>query len=885
MFSLKKAVCKWKARLAKNQGFEDGDIEELGSHLLESVHLYIKQGLSEEEAFKKGLKDIGEPEQISSELQKTRVPQVGKSSIHMLLPGYVKTGYRYFIKKKAHALINISGLAIAMAGAFLIMQYVHTERTYDDFHTNAEQVYRLNLHRYQNNALAWSSATSFPAIGKEMKERFPEVVDYTRLYPASGVLSNEENDSFREEDGFYADESTFEILEITLARGDESSSLMQPNSVVISESIATKYFGEDDAVGKTLRLNQQVELSVTGVFNDYPRKSHLNIDFLISYATLVQQRGETAETSWGWYSFYTYLLLDEGTDIGGLEAKLVPMLVDYKSAYYEESNTREELTLQPLKDIYLYSRLNEEKGNLGNGYVLKYLVLIAGVLMLLAWINYLNISTAKSMERAGEIGVRKASGAHKNQLIAQFLTEAFLINILSLVVAAGIVYLASPLMSTLTGNIQEYSLFGVDLFWFYTISGLLFGTLLSGFYPALILSSIKPAVVLKGNMTQSVKGIKLRRVLVVAQFSASMILIMMTITIYQQLEFMRGYDTGVDLNQTLVVRGPMTHNYEILNASRLETLREQINNISGVNNVVTSSYVPGMEIEWTNSMKRMDTRNATRSTMHISGIDYGFMESYDIQLLSGRNFSEAHTTDSEAILLNKTAAAVFGFSEPEEALGKMLNTSSDTFQVVGVFEDYQQKGLASELNPIVFLLRPEDARYFSIKTSRINEKLIADIREAYVSLFPESPYEYFFLDESYYELYQKETQTSYLLSAFSTLAILIACLGLFGLIAIVAHNKTKEIGIRKVFGARGTNLLVIVTKEFWLLLLASVAISVPSAYLIANAWVQNYAARIQIDYQVFLPGVFLVVLIAVLTLSYEAFKVVRSNPIQSLRDH
>ncbi len=610
------------------------------------------------------------------------------------------------------------------------------------------------------------------------------------------------------------------------------------------------------------------------------KNSHLDIDYLLSYNTLEILRGEAVNTSWGWYSFYTYLLLNNEASVQQVTEKFPELLIANKSDYYEESNTREELSLQPLTEIYLFSRLNEEAGVSGNGYVLKYLIIIGIIIILIAWINYVNLTTAKSVDRAKEVGIRKTSGATRTQLIFQFLSESLLMNILGCIIAAIFAFLFFPFLKEYTPNIEALYLFSNSSFWIVLGGLIVTGTLFSGLYPAFILSSFLPSSILKGSLTHTSKGIKLRRGLVTVQFAVSLILIVLTITIFKQVNYMRNQEVGLDIEEKLVLRGPVYNENDLSYPTRFEQLKDDLKSIPGINSVSNSSYVPGQEIRWTTRLSRDDIQSATQNTVYMSAIDYEFVNDYELNLLAGRNFSEAFPTDTQAILINKQALDLFEFSTPDQALEHSLSE----YRIVGVFDNYYQSGLNHPFIPMVFLLQTDESRFITLSLENASiQQTLASVEQTYSNIFIESPFEFFFLDSYFNRLYQSDQQFGNVFTAFSLLAIFISCLGLFGLASLVIIQRKKEIGIRKVLGANVFHTSFIILNEFWKLLIIAAVLGFPVAYIFANYWLKSFPNRIEVGPGVFLLAFTTILIITVISISYHLIKSIKMKSVDSLK--
>ncbi len=791
-----------------------------------------------------------------------------------MLRNYLKITWRNLTKNKLFFVINSLGLAVGMAACLLILHYVAYERSYDDFHPGSERTYRVELDSYQNGKLAFKSATSYPAIAPTLKKDYPEVEETARIYDANSSVVSYENQRFREDNFYFADSSVFRVFHLPFVKGNPATALQGPGGVVVSETIARKYFGTADPMGKALKLDHDA-YQVRGVYRDYPKNSHLELDLLFSYRPEAE-----AQTSWGWYDFFTYVKLRPGTDVPRFEAKMHNLVMRYNGKDRGVGN-KDELLLQPLRDIHLTSHLNQEAEVNGNAGAVTVLVLIAAFILAIAWINYINLATARAADRGKEVGIRKAVGAERGQLIGQFLFESFLLNLFAGAVALLLVRLSLPAFNALTDKALSLDFWLHNSLWLPALGVFLGGTLLSGLYPAFVLSGFRPVAVLKGRV-RAAGGLSLRQTLIVAQFAASVVLIVGTLTVYRQLRFMQEQDLGFDLTQTLVVRGAGVRDstYEAKATSfKQELIREGL-----VEKATASAYVPGIEILWTNGWKRADRAEARYNTLYNTSIDYDFLDTYDIKLAAGRNFSRQFGTDRKSVLLNETAVKLMGFDSPEEAIDKSIQ-SGDTLRIVGVVKDYHQQGLRTGHWPMIIRLLPDNASFFSLKLKASDDLTIkvAGIKTRYDAFFPGNSFDYFFLDTFFNEQYKAELQFGKVCGIFAGLAIFIACLGLFALATFMAEQRTKEIGIRKVLGASVPGLVGLLSKDFLKLVIVAIVVATPLAWYAMHRWLQDFAYHTSVPWWSFLLAGLLAIGIALLTVSFQSVKAALMNPVKSLR--
>ena len=812
-----------------------------------------------------------------------------------MVRNYFKTALRSLLKRRAYSLLNIVGLAVGISSCLLIFQYVAFERSFDDFNSNASQIARIRLDSYKEGKMQWQSATSYPAIGPTLKKDFPEVEAFCRLHDAEALLSNDErNVKFKETKGYFADPEAIRMFGIELTRGNPATALTDPDQILLSESTARKYFGTEEPVGKRLisrEANQKLDLQVAGVFKDYPGNSHLDIQYLAPYALLAKLMsadGDTTnatETAWGWYDFYTYVQLRKGVDIAQLEAKL-PAFSDrhMNGGDWRKANKyKNELSLIPLKDIHLYSNFNQEAEINGSGQAVTFLFLIAFLILGIAWINYINLATARSLERAKEVGIRKVMGAGRSSLIAQFLVESFILNLSALALVIGFVFLLTPTFNQMIGR-------GVDLgfelplmYWLGFILLFLTGTFLSGIYPAFVLSGYQPVKVLKGSFKNTAGGLSLRKGLIIGQFATSITLIAGTLIVYQQVQFMRNQKLGANINQTLVINGAVSQP-DSLYSRNFQPFKNELLALGKVKNLSVSSEVMGKEIYWTNDCRKADKPRGGGITLYNLGIDYDFIPAYTIDLKAGRNFSKDFPNDKSAVILNEQAVKLLDFESSEKAINQKIVRQGKQMTVVGVVSDFHQLGLKKPVDPMVMVLEPNVRSFYSAKMEAGNSReTLAEIEQIWNKYFPTDPFSYFFLDDFFNQQYMADTQFGLLFGLFSFLAILIACFGLLGLSAYNVLQRSKEIGIRKVMGASIQNLLVLLSKDFLRLVIFSFVIAIPTGWYLMQKWLNDFAFRIEIQWWVFALAGIAALFIALITVGFQALKAAVVNPVNSLR--
>ena len=809
-------------------------------------------------------------------------------NINNMLYSYFRTAFRSLLKNKAFSLLNVLGLAIGMACCMIIFQYVTYEKSYDKFHRHYENLYRVQYNYYQNGNNIFRCAAAVPAVGPAMKENFPEIVDYAIAFPDQGIVTNGDI-KFREERVQVATNSWLTMFDWEVLRGDANTALDGPKKMVLTESTAKKYFGDADPLQQQLRFNNGFldgDYLITAIVRDVPSNSHVKFDVLISHSTMHELTNNQSVTSWGWYDHNTYVQLAEGTDPKAFDQKFQTYLEDLRADIFADRNILQEFPLQPITDIHLNSNLLQESEPEENGDAqsVYFLGILAIFILVIAWVNYINLASAKSMERAKEVGVRKVLGAYKGQLIRQFIVESVVVNLLSALVSVGIAALVIPYFNDLTGSPLSLGLIFNSGTWLIVVAVFLVGAFLSGLYPAFVLSSFRPIVVLKGKIASSGGGALLRKGLVTFQFLASVFLIAGTLIVYKQLEYLKGQDLGFDLKQTLVLQGPSVVPVDSLYNSYVKSFKNEVLRLPAVSGFTTASNVPGDEIYFTRGVKRAEEPQSEFKTMYNVAMDYEYVPTYDIKLLSGRNLDQGFQTDTAAVLLNLAGVKFLGFESAEDAVGKKVTHLGIDKEVIGVLDNYNQMSLKDEVAPIIYFLQEINGSFFSLKLQAENTSQVAEaVQATWDRFFPGNPMDYFYLDSFFNRQYEKDDQFGTVFSIFSVLAIIVSCLGLFGLSAFSALQRTKEIGIRKVLGASVPNILMLLSREYFMLILVAVVLGVPLTFLVMSSWLDNFAYRTDIGWMVFAVSAVIVLTVALFTVSFQTLKSARANPSNTLR--
>ncbi len=803
-----------------------------------------------------------------------------------MIKSYFKIAWRNIIRQKGYSGINIIGLAIGIAGCLLILQYVSFELSYENFHVNKDRIYRVQLDRYDNGKLSTQWAAGAYAVGNSFKDAIPEIEDYVKLVGRDPVITEINNQPVKIDKVFYTNNSFFRIFTYPLIEGNKEKVLTEPFTAAISETTARILYGTTNAVGKTLRLNRRRDYTITAVFKDAPVNTQLKPDILLSYASFIKivAPNNDPETAWQWDGCLTYLLLRKGADPNAVEKKFVPIVEKYTADEMKRFNAAANYYLEPLTDIHLYSHYIGEPAPNGDGKTTYLLLGIAFFIAVIAWVNYINLATARAVGRAKEVGIRKTVGSQRKQLIIQFLSESALLNAFALVLAIIIVVIAIPGFNRLSGQNLTFSLFNKTNFWLGLIGLFLFGVFFSGLYPAFVLSGFRPIEVLKGKMTATAKGSLLRKGLVVFQFSASLFLLIGTFAVYQQIQYMRKQSLGINIDQTLVVRPPMVLTDSIYTQS-MNAFKETLHLHTEVKGVTISTSIPGEAVGWNaGGIKLVGTNESTQKQYRVIGMDHDYLEQYGIKLIAGRYFSKDFGTDDSAVVFNKKGFEQLGLNRPEDAVGKRIDFWGRRYTIVGVTENFHQQSLREAIEPLIFRLIPDVRGYLSIKTPASKaSQAVSLVRSSWDKFFPGNTFEYFFLDDHFDQQYKADQRFGQVFGLFSLLAILVACLGLFGLASFTTIQRTKEIGIRKVLGASVLRILKLLYKEFALLLVIAFVVAVPVAWLTIGNWLQGYAFRVNIHWSYFLIPFASILIIALLTVSFQSIKAAIANPVKSLR--
>ncbi|MGH7493754.1 MAG: ABC transporter permease [bacterium] len=802
-----------------------------------------------------------------------------------MLKNYLKITLRNLRKNPAYSFINIAGLAIGMASGILILLYVQEELTFDHFHGRAECIYRITETRPSLDRGERHFPFTMGPAGPALVAEFPEVVKSVRLRSRAGTgrftVQHGEN-RFYESDHLFAEPSFFEIFDFNLLQGDPATALQESRSAVLTAAAAQKYFGKENAMGQLLSIERFGDFIVTGIAENPPHNSHLDFSMLLSFATLEADPGwKRYIESWDSDSFITYVLTSRPLDLERFSGQLPAFVQKYRGATPKEPR---QLALQRLLDVHfgsaqLESDLNRRKGDRMYVYLFS---LIALFILLIAAINYMNLATARAMKRAKEVGLRKVVGAHENQLIGQFLSEAILFTALALFLALVMVEIVLPAFNALADKqlALDFSAQGwllAALLLLVVLVGVL-----SGSYPAFYLAKMQPAFVLKSDLRTGVRAVRLRQVLVITQFALSIIMIVATTAAYRQINFIRSKNLGFNQDQLLVVdinSGNTRRNFQ--------AIKNEMARIPEVKSVAVSSRVPG---EWKNLDQILVAGEgapaAQTHTMFFMCVDQEFLRTFEIGLAAGRDLSEEMGTDTAAVVLNETAARVLGWQDP---LGKEIQAEEGQYRarVVGVVKDFHFQSLHEKIAPLVLGHWNNPVTAIDYFTARVNTNDMAQtlsaLQKVHEQFDQKTPFEYNFLDERLNDFYQTDLRVGKIFGISAALTIIIACLGLLGLAAFMAEQRTKEIGVRKVLGASVANILFLLSKDFTKVIAIATLIAAPIAYWGLQRWLQVFAYRITVGPEIFVLAGVIALLIALLTVSFQAIKAALSNPVEALR--
>ena len=878
MFDPEKEIRDWRRALRKNASIDENDIAELEAHLRDEMDRQAAAGADPETAFRAALGRSAPADALGAEFGKSRSRRLPRGALVGLFPAYLRLAIRRAAKHRWHSLVNILALTVGLAACGLILLYVGFETSVDTFQKDAERIYRVGLYRKTaqgEDVIAGNYTPLAPAL----KERFPQVEAAAQVF--SGGFEPQpivyRDKAFKEANIYSANRDLLQVLDIELLRGDPGDALERKDTVLLSARTALKYFGPEDPLGKTVRINDR-DCEVTGIIADPPANTQFQHDIVMSARTEIEREEFLQGWRPGIFGTMALVKLKPGVDAAAFEALIRDLPLEYAAEALRKLGAVNRLVLQPLKKLYLYEPTVD---GLAPSQKLVYLYIFSAVALLilvLAVMNFINLTTARSIHRAAEVGVRKAAGASRRQLVLQFLGEALVVAFVALALAVLVILIFLPVFRGLTGiALKESALLqpraAAALVGLTVLVGIV-----AGIFPAVFLASLPPVAVLRGRLRTGPKGVRLRRALVVAQFAISITLIIATLVVAGQVGYMRRQPLGFAKEQKLVINfrtwGMMTENYE---AVKSELLRHP-----SILAATACSGVPGKGI---NRTYYFPTGLQAEKGLALRSLraDHDFFEVFEIPVVAGRPFRKDIATDTyDALVFNEQGAKAFGWATAEEAVGKTM--TDRPIPVVGIVRDFHWWGLQRPIEPMVVRVAPDLFRYIAMKVDTKDlAATIAYVKSVYDRLFSGEIFEYFFVDEAFDRQYASEVRMGALFRTFTGLALFIACLGLFGLAAYTAEQRTKEIGIRKALGASVPGIVGLLNGEFTRWVLLANLIAWPAAYFVARKWLENFAVRMPMPWGLFLMAAALAVAVAQLTVSYQSVRAATANPVESLR--
>ena len=791
----------------------------------------------------------------------------------------LKVSFRILKRNKVYTFINVLGMSVGLAIAMLIMLYAQFELSYEEYNPKADRMVRVTLDYLSGETVIHQDCEVYPPMPPLMKAEFSEVEEFTRAYHNEEQTIQIEDEFFRESNIYGVDPAFFTLFNYPFIQGNQKGVFTKAYETVLTRSQAYKYFGEIDVVGESIKMaGVETPFKIVGVIEDCPANTHLKFNMLISYPTMNVEFGDS-EDNWNGNNTYAYLLLNEKSNLTNFG---LSMQAFTKRLIDEEKIWDENVVTQPVKDIHLNSKKSFEPEKNGDATSVYFLLGVALLVIIIAIVNYINLSTSRSLDRAKEVGIRKVLGTSMFQLRTQFLTESIIINVFAGVFSLILMVLTFSEFKNMAGLPKDFHFYGNGLFWLVLVSIIILNSLLSGIFPAFILSSFKPVSILKGRFSHSAKGTFMRKSLVIFQFAITIFLLIQTLTAEEQLRYMREKDLGLNIERTIVVTSP--HDRDVVRKNH-QTYKNELEKFPQFTSVATSSCVPGLpahDMGTTTSVKLAGAKDNSFN-YYILHMDAGFIPTMEIEVLAGRNFIENAERDDE-VIINEETLRLWEIADPEEVIDKQLKFWGREVTIVGVIKNFHQASAKSAYLPMLFLPSTNGLAYTTIKTTAgdVNENL-AMIEKVYEKNYPNSPFEYFFLDQEYDKQFRADEQFQQVFGTLTGFAILIACLGLFGLVSFTIAKRAKEIGVRKVLGAEVWQIILLLSKDFVSLVLFSMLIAIPLTFFIISNWLERYAFRIDLNVWLFVLPALAVLLVAAVTVVIETWKISRANPIKSLR--
>ncbi len=803
-----------------------------------------------------------------------------------MLYNNLRFAFRQLSKNRVFSIINVLGLALSMVACLLIYKYVSFEKSYDTYHDDAEnifRIYRIAEGEDPNDGVASVFAGMKPVMDASLPElvNTSRFIDYGKIYQSFAFThygSDGSNITFNVPKGYFADDDALTMLKFDWLEGANSNSLAQPYEIVISESFAKKFFGDNSALGKVLRFkNSGSDFKITGVFKDMPANTHIKFDVLCSFNSLPKEWN--LETSFNWGNFYTYVKAVEGVDVESLEKKINDLFAATEGAWFREEGVT--MKLQDVESIHLNSHHSYELEANGNHDAVVFLSIIGVFIMIIAWVNYINLSTSKLVDRAKEVGIRKVMGGYKRQLIVQFLTESLLVNILAMIVSLTLLQLSRSFFETLIG-IPLFFFNGESLQTTFVFIGLFtLGSIIFGLYPSVLFSKQKTSVVLRGKSKVSKSGLVLRRALTAFQYTIAIVLILGTIAVKQQLRYMQNESTGMDIDRTLIVKKPF------VDISKRESSKtafiNSLNQLSEVKEVSSSSEIPGYEISRMRWIALGPGSEDKALYAKDIAIDESFIDLYNIEVLYGRSFAKGFADSTSVVLSASAAQELLGADNLGDWINKTIYYETAPYKLIGIVDDISQESLRINTKPHIYTKVSRD-KFYSIKLNTSDLSLAVNkVEEVFNANFAASHFDYFFLDTYFDRQYQTDRLFGQIFSFFSLLAIVITSLGLFGLSIYNIAQRAKEVSIRKVLGASINSIFYLLTREYMLLILVASMIALPVGYYFINEWLNGFANRMELNQWLFMVPILLIFMLTMITVCYQVLKAAFSNPADTLR--
>jgi len=796
---------------------------------------------------------------------------------------FFKIAIRNILKNKLFSFINILGLAVGITAFLLISLYVKYERSFDTFYKNSESIYRLRYERSSAEGESVKFASCCPPAAIRIRELYPEVEKIARIfrYRATVIFGDRK---FYEERMYFAEPQIFEIFHFELITGDPSKGIESANCAFISESYSKKYFGDNNPLGQTISVDKEMSFVITGIFRDIPENSHLNFDILLSWPNLITHYGPDIEYSWGDTGFFTYFILRPGASPLEFEEKLKSLVeMDFGEAlkYYKLTL---DLKVQPLTEIHLKSNYMQELEVNGNNDTVIFLSIIAFFILIIAWVNYINITTARSLTRATEVGLSKVAGATRQQLIGQFFIETFLINLAAFLSSLILLVLLLPVFYNLTGISSDFNLWEKGWFLITILTLFISSVFLSGIYPVFVLTSFKTSYVLKGKYVHSKSGIFIRKALVVFQLLIAICLITCTLFVFKQVKFLQNQEKGISIENILAVRAPRVRDASF--GSKLIAFKDELNKNQIITKLSVGTEVPGRQILWdAGGIFRVGSDQS--KNYQIVGIDYDYLDLLGAKIIAGRNFDRSFSSDSSSLILNEKATKWMGFGSAEEAVNQMVNYWGDIYTIIGVVKDYCQQSPKEAFEPHIFRFMPQgrDVRgYFMVKILPGTESNALELVESkYSEFFPDNPFDYLFLEDYYEQQYKNEKLLGTVFGAFALLAIIVTCLGIFGLTSYMMLQKTKEISIRRVQGSNISGIILLFSREFIRIGSIAFIIAAPICYYWLMEWLKTFNVKMEISFWNFIIPFAITLFLTLVTIGFIVKKTASISPADNLR--